>query len=337
MNNRFKAALQVLLSADGEMSESDAMIVSQAMAGLSEYKNGFILFDRSLINATAKECREVLDHYLKRRTDEDRKAKGRFYTPQPLTRAMRERALTPVLEDRLNAKRVPATILTLKICDPACGTGCFLVEAIRQPAYRLALMLSNGERPSKATIEASSMLVAENCIYGVDLDPLAIELCRLALWLSIARHEQLKHLPLPPLSKIRCGNSLIGVQDWRVLKKGIPDGFYNPSNGDDKAVCQKLKRINALEVANLDIRSGFKTADQLMAACDCWTSIPFMRKTKGSSIPTTRIIQDILNGSQLTEEQLKIVDEARRLSKVHRFFHWSLEFPEVFNGAFAPY
>ena len=132
-------------------------------------------------------------------TDERRRS-GSHYTPRDLTNPIVEHALTPAFE-RLGEHATPEQVLMLKVCDPAMGSGAFLVEACRQLAARLvaAWARHHGTRPPIPPDEDEELLarrlVAQRCLYGVDRNPLAVDLARLSLWLAtLARDHEFTFL-----------------------------------------------------------------------------------------------------------------------------------------------
>ena len=123
-------------------------------------------------------------------------------------------ALVPVIEDRLRGVATAAEreqrLLALTVCDPACGSGTFLLAAARRIARELALVRANGDEPSPDQYRRAMRDVVTHSIYGVDRNDLAVELCRVALWLET-------HVEGKPLSfldhHIVCGDALVGVRD----------------------------------------------------------------------------------------------------------------------------
>ncbi len=210
--------------------------------------------------------------------------------------------------------------------------------------------------------------VIAHCIYGVDKNPLAVDLCRVALWLE-------SHTGGKPLTfldhRIRCGNSLIGVFDLNSLEAGIPDEAFKPLEGDDKTAARELKRRNRDERAGqhdllawepnavldgvarasraLDdiaddtpeaIRQKKELFEQSHAdpawrrqreACDLWTAAFFQPLNPDTPAITTATLADYL----ARRPNSRLVALAWDLSLGHLFFHWPLEFPEVFaDGGF---
>jgi hypothetical protein len=117
-------------------------------------------------------------------------------------------------------------ILSIRVLDPACGSGHFLLAAARQLARELARV--HTDNPAPEDLRNALREVITHCIYGVDRNPLAVELCKLALWME--GHSRGK--PLTFLDhRIRCGDSLVGVADLAALHKGIPDAAYDRLKG----------------------------------------------------------------------------------------------------------
>ena len=144
---------------------------------------------------------------------EERRRTGSHYTPRDLTEPIVRHALRPILE-RLGADATPAQILDLKVCDPAMGSGAFLVEACRQLAERLveAWARHPGTRPPIPADEDEDLLarrlIAQRCLYGVDRNPMAVDLARLSLWLAtLARDHEFTFLD----HALKPGDSLVGL------------------------------------------------------------------------------------------------------------------------------
>lgn len=174
-----------------------------------------------------------------------RKTTGSYYTPDALVKLLLDSTLDPVLDaaEARNPDDPAAEILRLTIVDPACGSGHFLLGAARRAAARIARLRSPGV-PSQAEFQHALREVVSHCIHGVDRNPMAVELCKVALWIEALEPGK----PLTFLdARIRCGDSLIGVFDYQMLRKGIPDAAYAPLTGDDKAVAKAYGKHNAVQ------------------------------------------------------------------------------------------
>lgn len=175
-----------------------------------------------------------------------RKTTGSYYTPDSLVQALLDTALDPVLDKTETEAADPATaLLKLTVIDPACGSGHFLLAAARRIATRVARIRAEGT-PSLADFRHALRDVARNCIHGVDRNPMAVELTKVALWIETVDPG----LPLGFFdAQIRCGDALFGVFDLKVLEEGIPDAAYKPLAGDDKEVAKYYAQKNRREQA----------------------------------------------------------------------------------------
>ena len=299
----------------------------------------------------------------------ERKTTGSYYTPSSLINCLLDSALDPVVEDRLKGKTgadAEKALLDLKVCDPACGSGHFLIAAANRIAKRLAAVRTGDEEPSPADQRAAFRDVVSHCIYGVDINPMAVELCKVALWLeSIDPGRPLSFLD----HRIQCGNSLIGATP-RLLKEGIPDDAFKPIEGDDKAVCKEYKQRNK------DERKGQMTFDfgampsvklgnlpqtfANLAAMDDGSLEDVQAKEKryadlvgSTGYQSARLLADAwcaafvwkkdkTTDDCITESWFRRIEanphclppwmreEIERHRDQYQFFHWQLAFPDVF-------
>lgn len=294
---------------------------------------------------------------------------ARNYTPPELVRELIKSALEPVIEDRLAKAKTrderERALLSLKICDPASGSGHFMLAAARRLGRELARVRSGEAEPNPADHRHAIRDVIRRCIYAVDKNPLAVDLCKVALW--IEGHEP--GLPLSFLDHhVKCGDSLIGVFDLRALESGVPDDAYKPVTGDDKAVASTIRKRNKDEakasslfrhsvaqdigqiadafgaIADLpetmpeEVRAkeaayaGLRRGDdweRAKWACDLWTAAFFTPLAKDSADPvaTTRHVWDAISNRL---PQGRVAGLATELAAARPFFHWPLDFPEVF-------
>ncbi|MER8719636.1 N-6 DNA methylase [Mesorhizobium sp. M0999] len=185
-----------------------------------------------------------------------RKTTGSYYTPDSLVQTLLDSALDPVL-DRIEAEAEhPADALSkVTVIDPACGSGHFLLAAARRVATRLARVRSD-DVASASDYRHALRDVTRACIYGVDRNPMAVELTKVALWIETVEPGK----PLGFLdANIRCGDALLGLFDLDVLKQGIPDGAYKPLTGDDKETAKHFTARNRAEKkgqGSLDFSGG---------------------------------------------------------------------------------
>ena len=302
----------------------------------------------------------------------ERKSTGSYYTNSDLIAELVRSALDPVIADRLSrAGPDPAAreraLLSIRVCDPACGSGAFLIAATNRLGREVAKVRAGTELPPAREVQAARRDVISHCIYGVDLNPMAVELTKVSLWINaLVGNKPLSFLD----HHIKCGNSLIGATP-ELVAAGIPDDAYTPVEGDSKEIAGEIKKANreqrqtrtfaefspgsgVLEVcaerfaaladaAEDDPRSveakraGYErliasseyAKERLVA--DCWCAAFFwpLDAEHAESVPTTaalRMAQAEGEGALPRD----MVEGVRRLAGEHRFFHWHLEFPEVF-------
>ena len=173
-----------------------------------------------------------------------RKTSGSYYTPATLIDCLLDSSLEPALAEACARPDPQQAILDLRVCDPACGSGLFLIAAAQRMAKRLATARMGDEEPTLETRRAALRDVVSHCIYGVDINPMAVELCKFNLWMeAIEPGQPLANLDL----HIQCGNSLLGATP-ALLAQGIPhkslqyqffrwhqafpDVFRVPANGE---------------------------------------------------------------------------------------------------------
>ncbi len=180
---------------------------------------------------------------LKTAPGHERKTTGSYYTPTELVECLLGTALDPVLDEACRQRDPEAAILDLKVCDPACGSGHFLVAAAHRLARRLAAVRSGDDEPSPHDVQRALRDVVGRCIYGVDVNPMAVELCKVSLWMEAIEPGR----PLSFLdSHIQCGNALLGATP-ALMARGIPDDAFKPLEGDDREVARRLKKRNRQE------------------------------------------------------------------------------------------
>lgn len=173
----------------------------------------------------------------------ERKLSGSYYTPDLLVQELLRLSLDPLVESaiRENPSDPRGAILRLKILDPACGSGHFLLGAARRLADALARLDAESDLPDEAVRRRALREVVRRCIYGVDRNPLAVELCKTALWIEAIE-------PGRPLSfleaHIKCGDSLLGVANLSLLQAGVPDDAFVEFDTDNKLYTRELKKRN---------------------------------------------------------------------------------------------
>lgn len=185
-----------------------------------------------------------------------RKTTGSYYTPDSLVQNLLDSTLDPVLDRVERESDDPAeALLAVTAIDPACGSGHFLLAAARRIASRLARARAGGVAGAQEFRHALRD-VARCCIHGVDRNPMAVELTKVALWIETVEPGK----PLGFLdANIRCGDALLGVFDLEALRKGIPDEAYKPLAGDDRETARHFLVRNRGETTgqgSLDFGQG---------------------------------------------------------------------------------
>ena len=181
-----------------------------------------------------------------------RKTTGSYYTPDSLVQELIKSALDPVIEQRLAAQPDSPieALLAIRIIDPACGSGHFLLAAARRLGERLAAFRTMDGAVKPQDYRHALRDVIAHCIFGVDRNPMAVELARTALWLE--GFEEGKALNF--LSHhLQVGDALLGLTDLTALQMGIPKDAYKPLSGDDKATCSALSKDNAKTLKALGV------------------------------------------------------------------------------------
>jgi hypothetical protein len=260
-------------------------------------------------------------------------------------------------------------LLDLRICDPACGSGHFLIAAAERLAVHLARLRTGDDQPGTLAVQQAKRQIIGRCIYGVDLNPMAVELCKVSLWMEALE-------PGKPLSfldhHIQCGNSLLGTTP-ALLAGGIPDEAFTVIEGDERAVVTQLKRENKqerkdhergyrdfhfaydlgnlpAEFARLSGASDESVADSQAKAdhfaalvrgtpyqnarllADAWCAA-FVWKKDSSSLgklcPTDRGFRNLQASPASLLPHVRA--EIERLRDQYHFFHWHLAFPDIFR------
>lgn len=281
-----------------------------------------------------------------------RKATGTFYTPQPVADYLVRHTLAPLLRGR-----TAGAILDLRIVDPSMGSGAFLVAACRflADAYEAAA-LAAGDRDADDIDDAERALIrrriAERCLYGVDLNPMAVQLARLSLWLATLSADR----PLSFLDhRLMAGNSLIGAslvhlrqpppvrsktarsQDRRLfdteaiadaLKDALPIRFSLESTPNDT-----LDQVRAKEQAHAAAMARDASLSRWKQIADAWCAPWFSPAVPRAAF--TALADALLHGASVLPRHTAdaYLAAAAKAAQTHAFFHWELECPEAFFDA----
>lgn len=279
-------------------------------------------------------------------TDERRRS-GSHYTPRSLTQPIVRHALEPAFS-RIGTNATPDEVLALKICDPACGSGAFLVEACEQLGSRLqqAWERHPGLAPKADEIADDDpalyarRLIAQRSIYGVDRNPMAVDLARLSLWLAtLAREHEFTFLD----HALKAGDSLVGLTNAQIAAMNWDT--KKPGLGMFRGVMQE--RLNEVHDLGAQIRSAPDTVhravqevrfhraerklEPLRDAGDSVIAAFFGEsKPKEREAARQKAEQALVGGDRPDWDSLHQRAEAFRHEAGWSPFHWELEFEDVF-------
>ena len=303
------------------------------------------------------------------RRGDQRAVTGSHYTPDDLVQPLIRHSLDHLIDERLKADDPEVALLDLRVADIACGSGHILLAAARRIATKLAAVRTGEEQPSPSAYRTALRDVIRHCIYGVDVNPLAVELCKVALWLEA-------HIPGQPLNfldhHIKCGNAIVGFARREELIQGVPTEAFKTLPGDDKEVAAAYRRRNKEELKRRTQTSlqftpelrghleAFLKESESLAALPEKTPAQIQAKKERfatfaqgehsgflqaiADIPVAQFyIPKVLGntGKFVTDGEFRGywrgqqallgqgIDAARALSKQKRLFHWFLEFPEI--------
>ncbi|MFE0143058.1 Eco57I restriction-modification methylase domain-containing protein [[Kitasatospora] papulosa] len=311
-----------------------------------------------------------------------RKTTGSYYTPSSLIECLLDTTLNPVIDDAVKrgeqraaaagrpdpADDIVDELLSLTVCDPACGSGHFLVASARRIAKRVASVRERNPEPTVDAVRHALHEVIARCIYGVDLNPMAVELAKVSLWLEALEPGK----PLGFLdAHVKRGNALLGATP-SLLAGGVPDEAFDAIEGDDKKYANALKKRNKAQrggqsdlftdaavtvPANTRLAAELTRitnapADELSQVnaqqaayekyvsssaytreretADTWCAAFVWPKREGApEAPTYDVVRGLLAGNVSAVSDGTLA-EVLTLSEQYHFFHWHLEFPEVF-------
>lgn len=276
----------------------------------------------------------------------ERRRSGSHYTPRSLTEPIVAEAFRPWLE-RCNHQPTAEQILALKVCDPAMGSGAFLVAVCRYLAGWLVQAWERDGYPEGFRQEwdkdnYARRLVAQRCLYGVDKNPFAVNLAKLSLWLVTLS----EHLPFTFVDHaLKCGDSLVGygVQEIQSAMKEVQLGFLNEQNqvfsqmgvarresfGDDSLNDEGYDRKKVLLQQQIKASDGLRQAGDLMVAAFFDAAKAKDRADKQQVY--LAMLSGAFNDEGLQDSIQEIRDRLAAGDKGITPFHWDLEFPEVFG------
>ena len=281
--------------------------------------------------------------------NEERRRSGSHYTPRELTEPIVRHTLAPILE-RLRGEDgrapAPAQILDIKVCDPAMGSGAFLVETCRQLADALIdAWGAHGEMPvippDEDEVIHARRLVARKCLYGVDRNPMAVDLAKVSLWLStLARDHPLTFVD----HAFRHGDSLVGLsrrqieafhwlRDAQPLQKGIEVGWVREHMAKATELRRRIREAGE-EVSDQELHDLWHDARNEIDAVRLYGDLAlaaFFAETKPKQREAKRLE---FAGAVTRNEAIRYqswLEEQRDADPPLAPFHWEVEFPEVFD------
>ena len=294
-----------------------------------------------------------------------RKQSGSYYTNTQLVDQLIKSALIPVVKDKVNSKHTKEekekALLSIKVCDCAAGSGPFLIGANNYLGIELAKIRQESDYPDDLSIRIAKRDVLSHCIYGVDINPMAVELCKVSLWINAC----VRDYPLNFLDHhIKCGNSLVGATS-KLINEGIRTEAFEAIEGDDKALSRVIKARNRqeqsgqisifnssvslkkIEVPYLDTEEitpehvhekeenyiCFRNSSCFIhkkLVADMWTSTFYWEIKEGELLPPTYATLENFK-ADINSVDPAIINKVKQIADDYKFFHWHLEFPEVFD------
>lgn len=278
----------------------------------------------------------------------ERRRTGSHYTPRSLTAPIVKYALEPAFA-RLGLDATPEQVLELKVCDPAMGSGAFLVEACRALGERLVAAWGRwpDKRPTIPADEDEELharrLVAQRCLYGVDKNPRAVDLARLSLWLAtLARDHEFTFLD----HALKCGDSLVGLTKdqisathWDTTK---PPTFVGKLVSDHLREAERGRariREQAEWASEVELRPQFRAVESRLEVARligdgviaAFFSADKAKKRIEQLVGFQKLVQSHLGSREWSEKAAWFSDDLLFGEHPIPPFHWQIEFPEVFS------
>ncbi|PHQ82791.1 MAG: hypothetical protein COB69_00700 [Phycisphaera sp.] len=273
-----------------------------------------------------------------------RKAHGAYYTPTPLVDHIVERSVLKSFDE------FTGQLAGFRVCDPAVGVGAFLLRSLhlltdqiltipfreeggkaqsdRGPLARARGSLIHQTEPGSSSKQESIDTIIRNCLYGVDIDPIAVMLCRAVLACESSQPRQMyEHLA----AHIKVGNAVVGATP-ELIERGITSDAFVVLDGDDKRAVSYYKKRNTKERRASTLVQPHRDDPDKKLAADAWCAAfvwrMHMTDESGEWDALTQKHLDTIR-TQPSKLSAWMRDEINRLAREHSFFHWHLEFPEV--------
>ena len=280
---------------------------------------------------------------------EERRRSGSHYTPRSLTEPIVRKTLGPVLDElreKCGGHLTPDRILEIKVCDPAMGSGAFLVEACRQLGDALVdAWRASGSQPKDLAgedeVTVARRVVAQICLYGVDRNVVAVDLAKMSLWLiTLAKRHPLTFVD----HALRHGDSLLGLRHdqiewfhWRSSENQFQSGIeFKEVMRSVERVSRLRKRIQESELSSgtVKLRELWSKAENELARVRLFGDLLLSAffeggKPRGREIARSEYSKLILDPD--SDDPPNPLNDLRYAAKPLASFHWEIEFPEVFE------
>jgi hypothetical protein len=277
----------------------------------------------------------------------ERRATGSYYTPQAIVEQMVRdsvgRAVAEI-EAKASGAQCVRELLDMRVCDPSMGSGHFLVEVVDSIARAIVRAGGSALEADDNELITARRAVVEHCIYGVDLNPLAVELAKLSLWLAtVARDRPLSFLD----SHLLCGNSLVGadIGEMATLKGRSHEQMNLVEEALERVLPRLIKCAREIPDLDPDTIEGVRKKQELFAemnrlrdaflrTADLWTARHF--GVELSEDQYLHAVSTLGNTEPETLTASDLVDAVGAVAEQFRFHHWPLAFPEVFLNPDRP-
>lgn len=221
----------------------------------------------------------------------DRQSTSSYYTRPDLVQSLIRTTLEPVIKERLSKLSTPeekvASLLSMKVCDAASGSGHIVLAMARTLAWYVSSIRTGEDNPASMEYRRALHEVIQKCVYAVDYNPDAVELCKVVLWIE----GYCAGMPLSFLDHhIRCGNSVVGVKDLDTLLEGVPDKAFN---AEDKDILKVIKGLNKKALKDIKL----------------------IKDGKGEGLAISLFREDF-NISKIDEEQISLAEEVREITSL---------------------